>query len=93
MGMNPIYDTIVDAIISCLEQENEGIWLPDEFEIMIPDDAFKLLLKSMVWTTNKVQVDQKLKRIPLNIMDYRVLVRSDQDPEQWAIILRSDALH
>lgn len=91
--MNPIYETIQDAVIACLEQENEGIWLPDEFEIMIDDAAFQVLLKGLVMPVTRAPMDMKKKRVLLSIQGHRVTIRSDKDPEQWAIILRSEGLH
>lgn len=95
--MNPFYDIIEDTITEALEREETFWLLPDDFEISIPDDAFQAMLKAgLMYSAGTVvgqSVPKDTKCITLQILEHRVTVRSDEDPDRWLPILRSDAIH
>lgn len=89
---NPIFELIEDSILSVLETDT-GAFLPDEFAVEIEDAAFVQLLKGLVYTTNQKPVPPTLKRVLLEIQDRKVTVRSDKDPEAWAVVPLESVIH
>lgn len=92
VSANFIYDIIEDAILESLIESEKGIWLPDSFEIELEDEAFQAFLKAGLLVEGK-QVPLTLKRVWVTVGETRVLVRSDKDPEQWAIVPFKECLH
>lgn len=90
--MNPYYAIIEDSLIEALERDS-GIWLPEEFEVTVPDEEFKAFVAAGLAYPDKAPVPLTAKHITVKIQGYMVLVRSEADPDNWLPVLRSEALH
>lgn len=82
----------IDEIIQNSVEESalESPFLPLEFEVRIPDDAFALMQRERKEPPKSKRSVLKFK---LDDLQYTITVRSDLDPDDWLPALRSDTLH
>lgn len=58
--------------------------LPKEFELRVPDEWFKGLLRDgLVFEGTTTAVPDTYTSVTIKIHDHRITVRADSDPEGW----------
>lgn len=79
-----IEDVLAEAIVE------HGVKLPKVITLTIDQEPFAALLRE-----HKVPPNLTRKTFSLKVMgvSYEVIVRSENDPEDWLPVLRSDTLH
>lgn len=88
--MNWVFQEIQTSIQESLA---DNPWLPWEFTLTIDDTAFIALIGCMKYTKTGQRVPVGTKRILLTILDHKVTVRSELDPEPWMPMPLEEALH
>lgn len=78
--MSKIYAIIQEAVIASLEKSEK---LPMEFVIELEDQHFQELIKDLVIGGTKTPVSKRAKRVVVEIAERRIVIRSDQDPQDW----------
>lgn len=73
--------------------EKDSCRLPESFQIVVPDDQFQWLMRNASVPMFTEWLKTSFKRATLDINGFFVTIRSELDPDDWAPMLRSEALH